>query len=78
MTGAEPVDWFRLIADLKRAGVSGRKLALKLGVSHSTVNYWRSGGTPRYANGVALVGLHSKMDENSSTKGFINSIGHYL
>jgi len=53
-------DWFRLLTDLQRAGVSHAKVAAELGCSISTVIRWKSGTEPLHAAGQALKALHAE------------------
>lgn len=39
----QKTDWFRIIADLKKAGISGRELARQLQVSGTTIILWKKG-----------------------------------
>jgi len=49
------IDWFLIISDLKKAGISGREIARRLNVSVSTVVMWKNGSSPSYEKGVALM-----------------------
>lgn len=51
------VDWFRVIADLGRHGMSYRAMADAIGVSKSTVMGWVSGAEPRFSDGELLLAL---------------------
>lgn len=51
----QKIDWFMIISDLKKAGVSGREIARRLNVSVSTVVMWKNGASPRYEKGVKLM-----------------------
>lgn len=39
----QKIDWFTIISDLKKAGISGREIARRLGVSVSTVVMLKKG-----------------------------------
>lgn len=55
----QPVDWFRILADLQYAGFSNADVAKILGVSASTVRTnWKRGRMPRHHDGQALLALH--------------------
>lgn len=54
------VDWFRIIAELRRFGFSQKTIALNLGTSRSTVRNWAEGDSPRYEDGRALLMLWRK------------------
>lgn len=49
------IDWFLIISDLKKAGISGREIARRLNVSVSTVVMWKNGSSPSYEKGVMLM-----------------------
>lgn len=52
------VDWFRVIADLARAGYTARRIATELGVSRIRVVGWKNAGhEPRYTDGSRLLAL---------------------
>lgn len=53
------VDWFRVIADLNRCGVSTAEVARRLGIGRSTVIGWRAGAEPGYGDGDRLLALWS-------------------
>jgi len=55
------IDWFVIISDLKRAGISGREIARRLNVSVSTVVMWKQGSSPSYEKGVELVDMWKKL-----------------
>ncbi|EOV0284160.1 helix-turn-helix domain-containing protein [Salmonella enterica] len=50
-------DWFSVISDLERTGMTQREIADCIGVSKSTVNSWKQYNEPRYCNGSALLDL---------------------
>ncbi|EHL2774493.1 helix-turn-helix domain-containing protein [Salmonella enterica subsp. enterica serovar Hvittingfoss] len=50
-------DWFAIISDLERTGMTQREIAGCLGVSKSTVNSWKQYNEPRYRNGAALLAI---------------------
>jgi len=55
----QPIDWFRILADLQYAGINNADVARILGVPESNVrNNWKHGGRPNYEDGAALVKLH--------------------
>ena len=54
------VDWFRVITDLERAGVSLRAQSSAADVSLGTVAYWKNGGQPKHYNGQLLLHLYSR------------------
>ncbi|EHC5871971.1 helix-turn-helix transcriptional regulator [Salmonella enterica subsp. enterica serovar Eastbourne] len=50
-------DWFSIITDLERTGLTQREIADFVGVSKSTVNSWKQFNEPRYGSGAALIEL---------------------
>lgn len=54
------VKWFKVINDLKKAGISGREIARRLDVSPATVAGWKSGSTPGYYSAIKLLDLWTK------------------
>lgn len=53
------VDWFRVIADLQRAGLDHGQLGRELDVSRRTIGHWQCGiHEPRYSKGVALLEIY--------------------
>lgn len=58
------IDWFSVISDLERTGMTQREIADYIGVSKSTVNSWKQYNEPRYGSGAALLDLW-----RSKTKG---------
>lgn len=50
-------DWFSIISDLERTGMTQREIADYIGVSKSTVNSWKQYNEPRYGSGAALLAL---------------------
>lgn len=51
------VDWFRILSDLRRAGMSQCAVARVLGVPRNRVKHWAVGKLPRYDDGRALLYL---------------------
>lgn len=57
-TGYRPVDWFRVLADLKKNGWSLCEVSRYLDVGNSTVTAWYNGDSePRHKNGDMLISL---------------------
>lgn len=56
---ATPIDFGRLLDELRDAGYSGYAVAKALGKSWDTVQGWRE-HQPRHADGEALKALHAK------------------
>lgn len=52
-----PVDWFRVLAELKHSGLSQCAVARIIGVSRSRVKHWSEGSIPGYDDGRALIML---------------------
>lgn len=57
MPGDMRVDWFRLLADLKRAGLSMYAVAELTGIPRTTISNYQNGAEPRHSIGEALVRL---------------------
>lgn len=53
----QKTDWFRIIADLKKEGVSGREIARRLHVSGATIILWKKGSSPNYDDGKKLIDI---------------------
>ncbi len=51
------VNWFRLLTDLKRAGLSMYAVADLTGIPRTTISNYQNGGEPKHYNGEALVEL---------------------
>lgn len=49
------IDWFRVMADLNRAGCSTRAFADSLGIARTTIQGWKSGAEPKHADGERLL-----------------------
>lgn len=49
------IDWFRVMADLNRAGYSTRAFADSLGIARTTIQGWKSGAEPKHADGERLL-----------------------
>ncbi|MGD8164956.1 hypothetical protein [Pantoea sp. FN0307] len=47
-------DWFRVISDINRQGISLKEIARELDVSKSAVIGWRAGAEPGHGKGEAL------------------------
>lgn len=57
ITRRPPVDWFRIMAELKRCGLSQGDVARILRVSRNRVKHWPAGKSPDYDDGRALIML---------------------
>jgi len=58
----KPVDWFRVLLDLKREGMSLTAIAWQVDVSKSTVIGWKNlEAEPRYIDGHHLLRLWHTM-----------------
>lgn len=49
------VDWFRVITDITRTGVTLYEIASEVGVSKSAVCGWKSGAEPKHGDGENLI-----------------------
>ena len=56
-------DWQAIIMQINKAGLSGAKIAERLGCAHSTINGLKNGhwGEPKYSLGKKLVGLRDSL-----------------
>ena len=63
------VDWFRILAELRRAGMTQCAVARSLGIPRSTVRNWGDGQSPRYDDGRALLMLWRRSCLRMSEKG---------
>lgn len=67
MRRPEPVDFFRVLCDLKYAGYSTSAVSVILNLPESTVRTWKSAGDdgkrriPNYDDGRALVMLYEQV-----------------
>lgn len=50
-------DWFRVLADLQRAGIDMARVSRLIDVPVGTIRYWKQGGEPSHAAGHALLEL---------------------
>ncbi|EIU1542423.1 helix-turn-helix transcriptional regulator [Salmonella enterica] len=48
-------DWFRIIEDISRSGITLRDMADDLGVAKSTLAGWKQGAEPAHHNGEVLL-----------------------
>lgn len=53
----QAVDWFVMIADLRRLGITRPRISKELGVSISAVNGWYYYSQPVFSNGEKLIDL---------------------
>jgi len=58
------LDCFALLCDMASRGVNNREVARRLGLAASTVERWKAGAQPRWADGQRLVALHTYIVEN--------------
>lgn len=49
------VDWFRVLAELRRVGLSQCEVARRLSLPRNRVKHWANGKAPRYEDGRALL-----------------------
>lgn len=61
-------DWFRILADLDKAGINNAEVARKLNVTPPTVFKWKSGAEPSHYYGELLLMLKKdcEMEINNS------------
>ncbi len=53
-------DWFRILRDLMRAGVSMSYVARKCGRTTTTVENWAEGGDPKDADARVVLALYAR------------------
>ena len=53
-------DWFRLLADLHKAGINNAEVSRLLNVPRWKIHDWKMGAEPNYSDGDRLVTLHAK------------------
>lgn len=51
------IDWFKIIVDIERAGMTQQQISKSIRVSKSTLYGWKAGAVPRYDDGEALIRL---------------------
>ncbi|MCA1179806.1 MULTISPECIES: hypothetical protein [unclassified Pantoea] len=54
---AYKIDWFRVLADINRAGYSLQSIASEIDVVASTLIGWKKGSVPRHHKGEALISM---------------------
>ncbi len=60
----DPIDWFRLLADLQGFGWSNADVARSINVPPSTLAEWKhKGRDPSFEDGRALILLHTSVCE---------------
>ncbi len=60
-----PVDWFRVLVDLKRAGFSTYGISQETGIPKATIQGYKAGAEPSHENGEKLVALWCTATANS-------------
>lgn len=57
------MDWTEIIMDINRAGISGAKIAVRLGVSESGINQLKNRAVkePLWSTGEQLLKLHKQL-----------------
>jgi len=65
----ERVDWFRIITDIKRDGVSMKELSQSTGIAEGTIKGWQlSGSRPNYECACKVLIFWSELCEQSFDK----------
>ena len=59
------VDWFQILVDLSRKGLTTRSMADAIHVPPSTLLGWKQGAEPKHADGERLVLLWIDMTGNA-------------
>ena len=71
------VDWFRVIVEIERAGVSVAAISARIGAPFETVRGWRNqGAEPRYRTGAALVELWREVTDQPGAAPPDAELGH--
>lgn len=55
-----PRDWWRILRDLRYAGISIRAVARKVNRDHTTVLSWSSGAEPKESDARMVLALYAK------------------
>lgn len=51
------IDWFRLLADLRKLGLTEQHIANETGIPRSTLLGWKQGSQPRHHEGERLIAM---------------------
>ncbi|CNE99931.1 TPA: hypothetical protein PXM11_000477 [Yersinia enterocolitica] len=51
------IDWFQVITDVERSGMTQQQIAKGIRVAKATLFGWKQGSNPRYDDGEALIRL---------------------
>lgn len=54
------IDWFRILADLNKAGISLHTTADETRIPYSTLQGYKNGSEPKYSTGCTLVAFWSE------------------
>lgn len=57
MAADQVVDWFRLIADLRKTGLTESHISNDTGIPRTTLVGWKQGSQPRHHEGERLIAL---------------------
>ncbi len=58
------IDWYRLISDITRTGISGYDLADQTGIARSTIMGWRDGiANPKWDDGEVIIALWCRVKD---------------
>lgn len=57
------IDWFAVLVDLQRRGLSGRAVSEQVVVPYSTLSGWKQGSEPNHADGERLIALWMRMTD---------------
>lgn len=53
-------NWFQILDELKRAGISNAEVARRLNVTPPAVDRWKSGGEPSHYYGELILALYKR------------------
>ena len=60
------IDWFRVITDLQRAGMTHGQQAREVGVTRRTIANWQQGlCEPPYSRGAALIEIYRSVIQST-------------
>lgn len=52
------MDWFRILADLRKVGITNAEVCRRTNIPPSTLQHYKEGRIPRYDDGVAILAVY--------------------